>query len=123
MATRGLFRVATLPAVSILFTIGSIVGCGSGGGAGLSSKASGSGVSGAQQLVCKSATYLPNYSGENDPLSGKPNRLYHWNKSVLNIYFVPSDLSTPTRQAQAQQGFSWWVQTTGIGNFQIVSDP
>jgi hypothetical protein len=124
MAPRGLFRVATLLSASYLFTVGGIVGCGSGGGSGLTTKGSaGTGLGGSQELVCNSTNYTPNYANENDPLSGLHNRLYHWNKSVLNVYFVPSALSTTTRQTQAQQGFSWWYQTTKIGNFQIVSDP
>jgi hypothetical protein len=118
--------MATLLSVSYLCTGFGAVGCGSGGGSGLSvGRNSGSGVSttGSQQLVCTSTVYTPNYASETDPLSGLPNRLYHWNKAVVNVYFVPSALSTPTRQAQAQQGFGWWLPATHIGAFQVVSDP
>ena len=63
--------------------------------------------------ACTLTTYSPNFATENDPATGLPNQLYHWNRLPISVYFAPSDYLTSDRKAQALAGFGWWSASFG----------
>ncbi len=131
--SRRLFRVLLILAI----VIPGVLGCGAGGGSSsptlppsaLKSSASSTAVTtvastDAVRSGCTSDTFLPNYSLEIDSITSKPNQLYHWAAFPVHIYFIPGDLMTAARVAQAQTGFQWWADATNNGvKILIVDDP
>ncbi len=111
-----------------IFFILLLTGCGSGGGIApiqapgkTVSDLSGTGST-VSSAGCRNTSYQPNFANGTDPISGLPNRLYHWAHFPVTVYITPSSLVSQQRINQVLNGMNWWVTATGsMVTYQVVN--